>query len=278
MTLALDPVSPSLGVVVRGLDVAAPPSPEAQSRLRQALVRHQVLFFEDQDISPAQHRDFAALFGPLLPHPIYQHVPGIPEIIVLETGANRRQDSDVWHADMTFTAAPPLGSALLAVTVPDVGGDTMWANMVAAYRALSPAMQVFLDGLHAVHDLDMPRGFPRPRDATPEEDARWQAARRANPPVRHPVVRTIPETGERCLFVNESFTREIEGLTGTESDAVLRFLFAHVQRPEFACRWKWRPGSLAIWDNRSTLHYALADYGTNRRVMHRATIQGDRPA
>lgn len=276
-TLSIKPLSPAIGAIVGGLDLSQPLSAFAAERVTQALVTHHVLFFEGQDVSPAQLRDLAKNFGDLHIHPIYPHVSDVPEIIVLNTGTHNLPDNDNWHTDVTFIQTPPLGAILAARELPPFGGDTSWASTIAAYEALSAPMQQFLAGLTAEHDFV--KSFPLERWGSGDADAeaRWHEARAKNPPVHHPVVRTHPVSGRRGLFVNEGFTTRIDGLKPNESDALLRLLFAHVSRPEFTVRWRWKLGDVAFWDNRLTQHYALADYLPARRVMHRATILGDRP-
>jgi taurine dioxygenase len=242
----------------------------------EALVQHQVLFFRDQTLTPVQHRDFAAHFGKLHIHPIYPKHPEAPEVIVLDTDLVDLQDNAIWHTDVTFTQTPPMGSVLVARMLPSQGGDTLWSSNIAAFEALSPSMQGFLTPLSATHDIS--QSFPSERFAmTGEARARLEAAKRNNPPVTHPVVRTHPVSGRRGLFVNEGFTTHINELTGAESRALLPLLFAHSSKPEFVVRWKWRDGDVAFWDNRLTQHYAADDYRPARRVMNRATIIGDRP-
>lgn len=276
MPIVIQPLGPAIGAVVSGIDLREPLADAARDRLRSALLAHHVLFFEGQPIEPAQQRDLAARFGTLHVHPIYPHVPEVPEIIVLDTSQQNLPDNDNWHTDVTFIETPPLGALLSARLLPPWGGDTLWASGIAAYEALTPRWHALLDGLTAEHD--MLRSFPAHRFArTPDERGRWEAARDANPPVVHPVVRTHPESGRRGLFVNEGFTTRILELTTLESDALLRLLFEQLARPEFTVRWRWKVGDLAFWDNRLTLHYATADYLPHRRVMHRATILGDRP-
>lgn len=276
-TLNVTPLSPAIGALVGRLDLSQPLSAFEVERLTAALVRHHVLFFEQQALSPAQLRDLARNFGELHVHPIYPHVAEVPEIIILDTGAHNLPDNDNWHTDVTFIQTPPLGAVLAARELPDCGGDTSWASTIAAFEALSAPMQQFLSGLRAEHDFV--KSFPLERwgagDA--ESEARWHEARAKNPPVHHPVIRTHPVSGRRGLFVNEGFTTRIVDLKPQESDALLRMLFAHVARPDFTVRWRWKPGDVAFWDNRLTQHYALADYLPARRVMHRATILGDRP-
>jgi len=273
--LSIQPLNPTIGAVVRGVDLAQPQGDAHVAAINRALLQHHVLFFEDQDLTPASHRDFAARFGALHVHPVYPHVAEVPEIIILDTHPDNQPDNDNWHTDVTFIETPPMGAVLAAQLLPPSGGDTSWSSSAAAFDALAPAWQGFLTGLTALHDFA--RSFPPERFTAPEERERWQIARDKNPPVIHPVVRTHPATGRKGLFVNEGFTTRIVGFSAKESDAVLRFLFDHAAKPEFTVRWRWKPGDVAFWDNRCTQHYALADYLPHRRVMHRATILGDRP-
>jgi taurine dioxygenase len=269
------PLTPAIGALVEGLDLATPLEAPTVAAVQEALVAHHVLFFEGQRLEPASQRDLAANFGPLHIHPIYPHPPGVPEIIVFDTGVQNLPDADTWHSDVSCIEAPPMGAVLAARQLPETGGDTSWSSMIAAYEALSGPFRGLLDGLEAVHDLT--KAFPKERYGTGEDEAKWDEARRKNPPVKHPVIRTHPVTGRKGVFVNESFTTRILGLSPKESDALLRFLFEHVAKPEFTVRWRWKLGDVAFWDNRLTQHYALANYLPQRRVMHRATILGDRP-
>jgi len=275
--LTIKPLSPAIGAIVGNIDLARPLSAFEVERVTTALVTHHVLFFEQQDISPAQLRDLAKNFGDLHIHPIYPHVAEVPEIIILDTGAHNLPDNDNWHTDVTFIQTPPLGAILAARELPACGGDTSWASTIAAFEALSKPMQDFLAGLTAEHDFV--KSFPLERWGrhSADAEAQWHAAVAKNPPVTHPVVRTHPVSGRRGIFVNEGFTTRIHELKASESDALLRLLFAHAARPEFTVRWRWKLGDVAFWDNRLTQHYALADYLPARRVMHRATILGDRP-
>lgn len=274
--LAITPLSPTIGAVVSKVDLAARLDDGAIETITQALLTHQVLFFEDQHLTPQQHRDFAARFGKLHIHPIYPNVKGAEEILILDTSDGNPPDNDVWHTDVTFIETPPLGSVLYAKELPPLGGDTTWSNSIAAYEALSPSFQRLLDDLTASHDFE--KSFPRNRyGTTPEDDARWLQTRATHPPISHPVIRRHPVTGQKGLFVNAGFTTKINELSKPESDAVLSLLFSHITKPEFTIRWRWRPNDIAIWDNRCTQHYALADYLPHRRVMHRATIIGDKP-
>jgi taurine dioxygenase len=274
--LAITPLSPTIGAVIGKVDLAAPIDDGALATITQALLTHQVIFFEDQHLTPQQHRDFAARFGKLHIHPLYPNVKDAEEILILDTDHGNPPDNDVWHTDVTFIETPPLGSVLYAKQLPPLGGDTTWSNSIAAYEALSPSFQRLLDGLTASHDFE--KSFPRDRyGSAPEDDARWQQTRATHPAVSHPVIRRHPATGQKGLFVNAGFTTRINELSKTESDAVLSLLFTHIAKPEFTIRWRWKPNDIAFWDNRCTQHYALADYLPHRRIMHRATIIGDKP-
>lgn len=274
--VSVEPLSPALGAIVHGIDLSAGPTDETIADIRRALLCHEVLFFEGQDLTPAQHRDFAARFGALHVHPIYPQVDGTPEVLVLDNHAGNPTDNDNWHTDVTFIETPPMAGILHARELPPWGGDTIWSSMTAAYEALSPAFREFIAPLEAVHDFA--RSFPPDLQASRNVgEARYEKARREHPPVVHPVVRTHPETGRRGLFVNDGFTTHIEGLSRRESAAILKLLHEHIQQPQFLVRWRWKPGSVAFWDNRNTQHYAVNDYLPHRRVMHRATILGDRP-
>ncbi|HXZ86673.1 MAG TPA: taurine dioxygenase [Myxococcota bacterium] len=270
------PLTAAIGAVVEGVDLAKPLAHEEIAEIRAALLAHKVIFFEDQQLTPAEQRDFAARFGALHTHPLYPGVPEAPELFILDNHAGNPTDNDAWHTDVTFIETPPLGAVLYAKLLPALGGDTIWADMRAAFEALSKPFAEFLRTLDAVHDFA--RGFPArgvvARGAGEEKHAR---AVEQHPPVVHPVVRTHPETGADGLFVNFGFTSKIVGLRRKESDALLGFLFEHVQKPEFQVRWRWKPNAVAFWDNRVTQHYAVNDYLPARRVMHRATILGDRP-
>jgi taurine dioxygenase len=270
------PLTPTIGAVIEGADLSRPLDEEALAEIRGALLDRKVIFFEDQHLTPVQHRDFAARFGGLHTHPLYPGVPEAPELFILDNHRDNPTDNDSWHTDVTFIETPPMASILYAKLLPPCGGDTVWADMQAAYEALSPAFREFLAQLDAVHDFA--RGFPQrgvvARGAGAEKHAK---ALEEHPPVLHPGVRTHPETGVDALFVNYGFTERIKGLRRKESDAILSMLFDHIQKPEFQVRWRWTENAIAFWDNRITQHYAVNDYLPHRRVMNRATVLGDRP-
>ena len=275
-TLTIEPISPALGAIVSGVRLADPLDDAAQRQIEQALLDHHVLFFRDQPLTPSQQANFAARFGDLHIHPIYPSSPEQREVIVLDTAVTDVRDNAIWHTDVTFLETPALGAVLAAKQLPPYGGDTLWASGIAAFEALSKPLQQLLDGLTATHDIS--KSFPQERfGATDADLARLEEARKKNPPRSHPVIRTHPVTGRKALFVSDGFTTRINELEPAESRAVLDLLFAHFARPEFTVRWRWRENDVAFWDNRVTQHYAVDDYRPQRRVMHRATILGDKP-
>lgn len=276
MSLHITPLSPALGAQIDGINLSEPLTADQQQLIEQALLEYQVLFFRQQPLTPQQQASFAGCFGDLHIHPIYPNIPEQPQVLVLDTAVTDVRDNAIWHTDVTFLPTPALGAVLAAKQLPAFGGDTLWASSSAAFEALSKPLQTLLDGLSATHDFT--RSFPLEHFGNSAEDlARYHEVQRKNPPLSHPVIRTHPVTGRKGLFVNDGFTTRINELEAAESDALLRFLFAHSTRPEFTIRWRWQENDVAFWDNRITQHYAVDDYRPQRRVMHRATILGDAP-
>ena len=268
------PMSGALGAEIEGIDLTLPLSIHDYKKIRNLLIEHEVIFFRNQDISPAQQKELAGSFGPLQTHPAYETVEGFPEITILESTEKKPTKIEAWHSDMTFRLHPPLGSLLRSKIIPDRGGDTLWASATTAYDALSVSMQQFLDGLVAVHDFR--HGF---KESLAEEGGpeRLALAIKDNPPVEHPVIQTHPESGKKVIFVNSLFTTHILGMKKNESRAILDFLFEHLVTPEFTCRFSWEPNCVALWDNRSTQHKPINDYFPAHRQLHRITIFGDLP-
>lgn len=276
MSLTITRLASALGAQVDGIDLRQPLNDAQHAALEQALLDHQVLFFRNQPITPTEQARFAAYFGDLHIHPIFPNVPEQPEVLILDTAVTDVRDNAIWHTDVTFLQTPALGAVLSAKQVPEFGGDTLWASSRAAFEALSAPLKQLLDGLTATHDFT--RSFPLERFGnTPEALERYQQVQRDHPPITHPVIRTHPVTGRKGLFVNEGFTSRINELEPKESEALLRFLFAHSTQPEYTVRWRWQANDVAFWDNRITQHYASDDYRPQRRIMHRATILGDVP-
>jgi taurine dioxygenase len=268
-SLVVTQLTPAIGAELSGLDLAAPDIARHIPAIRAALNAHKVIFFRDQHLTAAQHIAFARHFGDLEIHPATPKDQADPEILRIAHGPDSKGQENNWHSDVTWREKPSLGSILRAVTVPDVGGDTLFANMHLAYLNLSPEMQRISCSLTAVHDIA--RVFTGRLGKSAEElHAKY-------PPMEHPVVRTHPETGEPCLYVNTGFTSHIKGLSRRESEQLLAHLYAQASNPEIQCRFRWRPGSIAFWDNRASQHFAASDYFPAVRIMERVTIAGCRP-
>ena len=265
----LRPLGRVIGAEIDGVDLGVPLGPELRAEVNRALLEWKVVFFRDQDITSAQQRAFALNWGALETNPFIPRGECDEVTRFVRTAAMPGYEN-IWHTDVTWRPEPALGSVLRLVRVPPVGGDTLWADMAAAYDNLPVAVRERIDGLSAVHDY-VP-GFDRFSDL--ELLARWQDE---FPPVTHPVVRTHPETGRRTLFVNQAFTTHIVGLDREESDRLLRYLFVQAHTPEFQVRFSWRENSVAFWDNRATQHYAVNDYHPHVRIAERVAIVGDRP-
>lgn len=266
----------ALGGFVSGVSLADVASSDAHyRRVRDLLVQHEVLFFRDQEKTPAVFAAFAKAFGDVLGHPAYATVNEAPDVQILESTAENPSKIEVWHSDMTFMQCPPSFTLLQGQIIPEVGGDTLWASATTAYEALSPEMRTFLTPLKAVNDFR--QGF---RESLAESGGaeRLAPAIAENPPVEHPLVRTHPESGRKAIYANELFTTKIVGLPSKESDALLAFLYQHVVAVEHTVRLSWEPGTVAIWDNRSTQHKPINDFLPRHRLMHRVTLTGDQPS
>lgn len=268
-------LTPALGAVVESFDLASDHDGETIAAIRRALDEHLVLFFEDQTLSPEAQRAFAARFGELYVNPLYPGADGLPEIMVIEYDDNRKGRNNVWHSDVTYIETPPQASLLYAEVLPEIGGDTLWANTYLAYEALSEPLKELAGRLRAVHDFA--KAFGPDRFAQYGITDHAASIYKDNPPVVHPVVRTNPQTGRKALYVNRNFPSHIADVSELESRALLDFFLEHLSQPEFQVRWQWKPNAVAFWDNRWTQHYALSDYFPHHRRMRRATILGDRP-
>ncbi len=272
---AVTPLTPTIGAEIAGVDLATPIDEELHAELRRALLEWKVLFFRDQDITQDQQRAFAQRWGELEQHPFYKLVKQAEEqreadVVRLAKGAASPGFENEWHHDVTWKDRPSFGAVLRAVEVPAVGGDTLWGDCAAAYDGLPPGLQRRIDSLEAVHDWRQTFGLamdPAARAALEDE----------YPPVTHRLVRVHPETGRKTLFVNAIFTQHVVGLEPEESEALLARLCAQYSRPEYQCRFRWTPGSVAFWDNRATVHYAASDYHPQPRVMDRISVAGDVP-
>ncbi len=272
--LIVEPLSPLIGAEVGNIDLSRPPVGAVLEDLRLALLRWKVLFFRDQDITTEQHVDFARAFGALEIHPFAPCKPGYPEVLAITHDRQSRGRENTWHSDVTWREEPSLGSILHALEVPEIGGDTLFCDMAAAYGGLSDDLRQSIDGARAVHDFAHFRAGLRRAGKSEAEIAAFD---RQYPKVEHPVVRTHPETGAKALYVNAAFTQSIVGMEKSESDGLLRRLYAQATIPEHQCRFRWRKHSVAFWDNRASQHYAVSDYWPATRRMERVTIVGDRP-
>jgi len=275
MKLDIRPLAGAIGAEIAGIDLSAALDDATVAAIRRAWLDHLVIFFRGQDLPPARLLAFARRFGTPVEYPFLQGLDGFPEITpVVKLEHERVNFGGLWHSDTAYLDLPPMGTMLVAREVPPAGGDTIFANMYLAYESLSPGMRQLLDSLVAVNTsakADVTRTREdRLRDAA-RADARTEYA------AEHPVVRTHPETGQKALYVNGGHTARFHGMTEAESAPLLDFLFAHLARPEFTCRFRWAPGSLALWDNRCVQHNPINDYHGHRRVMHRVTLEGDRP-
>jgi alpha-ketoglutarate-dependent taurine dioxygenase len=270
------PIAGALGAEVEGVDLAADLDDATVAGLRQAWLQHLVLFFRDQDLPPARFLAFARRFGEPIEYPFVKGLDDVPEIIpVLKLETERVNFGGIWHSDTAYLDVPPMASMLVAREVPAAGGDTEFANMYQAYETLSSGMKRLLDGLVAVNS-SAAADVSRTREDRLKDSARPDARKEYT--AAHPVVRVHPETGRRALYVNVAHTVRFEGMTEEESAPLLQYLYRHQVRPEFTCRFRWRPGSVAFWDNRCTQHNAINDYHGHRRLLHRITLAGDKPA
>lgn len=270
-TIEVTKLTPVIGAEISGVDLSGEITDQQFEEIHDALMAHLVIFFRDQDLTIEQHKAFGRRFGDLHVHPnAPQDLPDHPEILVVAADENSKHVAgEVWHTDVSSDAEPPMGSILhMSVVPPDGGGDTMFASMYEAYERLAEPVRRMIEGMTAFHDSAKAHGY------------RLKQNDRANmtlPSSEHPVVRTHPVTGRKALYVNRGFTTRIRQLPGPDSDAVLEMLYRHIETPEFQCRFRWRPNSIAFWDNRATQHRALFDYQGERRYGQRVTVCGDRP-
>jgi taurine dioxygenase len=269
-TLSIDKLTPVIGAEIGGIDLGQPLFDQQLPELHRALNENLVIFFREQRITSQQQMAFGRLFGDLHVHPAAPHEDGLPEIMKIYADKDSlRANGEGWHTDVSCDPEPPMGTVLYIKQCPPTGGDTLFASMYAAYEALSERMKTYLGGLTAIHDGEhVYRGL---------YDNQGQLQKTAYPRAEHPVVRTHPVTGKKSLFVNRGFTTRILGIPIDESDAVLRYLYEHMENPLFQCRFRWQSNSIAFWDNRYTQHRAMWDYWPHTRSSNRVTIRGDKP-
>jgi taurine dioxygenase len=275
MSMQVQRLSGSLGAVISQVDLRQGLTADSAAQIRQVLLQHGVIFFRDQGLTSTQFMAFARAMGEPVEYPFVKGFSDFPQIIEVKKLEHEKVNfGGIWHSDTTYLDCPPMGSMLLAQEIPPYGGDTLFACQYAAYEALSDTMQRLLDGLQGISSSAK-------ADVSKTREDRIQSDGNAAAPQsytsHHPVVRTHPETGRKALFVNVAHTAGIVGLTDAESASLLTFLFQHQVKPEFTCRWSWRPHDLAFWDNRCAQHNPINDYHGFRRILHRITLQGDKP-
>lgn len=273
-SITLSPLTPTIGAEVENVDLTRPLPDAAVAELKAALLEWKVLFFRDQPVTTEQHLAFARRFGELEVHPFAPSKPGFPEVLAITHDRQSRGRENTWHSDVTWREQPSLGSILRCVETPPVGGDTLFADMYAAYEGLADTIKAKIEGRTAIHDFAHFRDRMRRQG---KSEAEIEAFNAKYPMAEHPVVRTHPETGRRALYVNAAFTQRIVGLEPEESAALLQHLYAQAAVPERQCRFRWSTDSIAFWDNRASQHYAASDYWPAVRRMERVTVIGDRP-
>lgn len=268
-------IAGSIGAEISGVDLARELPGETAAAIRRALLDHLVVFFREQELTPAQYLAFARRFGEPIEYPFVRGLDGFPMITPVVKLENETVNfGGVWHSDTTYLPQPPMATMLYAREVPPHGGDTVFANMVLAYETLSPDLKRMLDGLKGVSDSAKADGSKTREDRIRDRGAADSGRRLI---AEHPAVRTHPETGRKALYVNPAHTVRFAGMSEEESAPLLAYLFRHQTRLEFTCRFRWRKGSLAFWDNRAAQHNAINDYHGFRRVMERITLKGDTP-
>jgi taurine dioxygenase len=269
------PMAGAIGAELSGADLSQPLDAQCVAEIRHALHHYLVIVFRDQNLTLQQFLDFARNFADILPYPMVQGLADFPDIVPVLKRANENLNfGGLWHTDTAYLAKPPMGSMLLARTLPPHGGDTIWANMNMAYETLSDGMKAMLQGLVGVNSA------AKPGAAASREDRRADAAKDDSglaTQAEHPVVRTHPVTGNKSLYVNFAHTVRFKNMTEAESQPILQYLFHHQTRPEFTCQLRWQVGTIAFWDNRAAQHNPINDYGGYERLLHRITLAGEKP-
>ncbi len=269
----VEAITPVIGASISGISLNQDLKSDTVEKIYNALIKYQVIFFREQDLTPESHLQLAKRFGDIDPgHPVYPHVEGFQSIVLLKNDESSRPDTNDWHKDLTFKSNPPFASILHGVSVPKIGGDTLWASMSAVYDSLTDGWKEDLEGLEAIHDMGTFRNDFYKEGGINSVNS---ALKKVGSAV-HKVIETHPISGKKYLNVNQSFTRNILNVSQGASDHILQFLFQLLARPEFQVRFHWQNDSVAIWDNRITQHYAVNDYLPNSRHMQRVTIINDK--
>ena len=273
---SLEQLTPTIGAEISNIDLTQDLSEEKLDRIYQDLIDYKVIFFRNQEISPKNHIALAKSFGEIEPpHPVYPHVKDFPEIVLLENDANNPPDTDEWHTDVTFKSDPAFASILYSKIIPPSGGDTLWCSLSAIYEALPNDTKKYLETLRAVHDMGSFRN-------NFIDDDNEKSAQNVNEGFQkfgnaiHPMVKVHPISKNKLLYINPGFTSQIVGMNMTDSNNLLTYLFNFMNKPEFQIRFKWSANTIAIWDNRCTMHYAIGDYMPHHRQMNRITVLNDK--
>mgnify|MGYP001456052088 FL=1 len=273
---SLEQLTPTIGAEISNIDLSQDLSEEKLDQIYQDLIDYKVIFFRNQEISPKNHIALAKSFGEIEPpHPVYPHVKDFPEIVLLENDANNPPDTDEWHTDVTFKSDPAFASILYSKIIPPSGGDTLWCSLSAIYEALPDDTKKYLETLRAVHDMGSFRN-------NFIDDDNEKSAQNVNEGFQkfgnaiHPMVKVHPISKNKLLYINPGFTSQIVGMNMTDSNNLLTYLFNFMNKPEFQIRFKWSANTIAIWDNRCTMHYAIGDYMPHHRQMNRITVLNDK--
>jgi len=277
--LQIEPMSSAVGAEISGVDLAEPLRQDVHAAIREALGEYGVVFFRDQTLTPEQHLAFAERWGEINVNRFFSAVEGYPRVAEVRKEPDQKSNiGNGWHTDHSYDEAPAMGSVLYALEVPPIGGDTLFANMYAAYESLSEGMQRMLESMHAVHSSRHVFGANAKRYAKPDNDleTRLGNAEAATQDSVHPVVIRHPISGRKALYVNPAFTVRFDGWSTEESAPLLQYLYRQAVVPERVGRFRWTAGAVAFWDNRAVWHYAANDYQGHRRYMHRITIEGER--
>jgi len=273
--MRVERIAGALGAEIVDIDLSKDLDGETVAAIRRVWLENLVIFFRDQELPPERFLAFARRFGEVIEYPFVKGIEGFPEVIpVAKLEDETVNFGGIWHTDTAYLDVPPMGTMLVAREVPPYGGDTLFANMYLAYETLSDGMKRLLEGLVAVNG-SAKADVSRTREDRMRDGAKLDAKKEYE--AEHPVVRTHPETGRKALYVNTAHTVRFKSMTEEESAPILNYLYQHQVRPEFTCRFRWRAGSVAFWDNRCAQHNPVNDYHGFRRVMHRVTLAGDRP-
>ena len=272
----INSLTPTIGAEISGIDLSNNLNSQDLDNIYKNLIDHKVIFFRNQNLKPEDHITFAKSFGDIEPpHPIYPHVENFPEITLLENDPTNPPDTDEWHTDVTFKTEPPFTSILYSKEIPPSGGDTLWCSLIAIYDALPENIKIELESKRAIHDMGAFRNNFSSED-NEEYSIKLNAGFEKFGNAVHPVVKVHPILNKKFLYINPSFTRHIIGMDMTDSNNLLSYLFSFMTKPQYQVRFKWTPHTLALWDNRCTMHYAIGDYMPHRRVMNRITVLNDK--